>query len=163
MTTNAESNGNLPLTAQLESLLFVAAEPAPLASQANVGASAAFPETGSPRPLAKTPSPDTASASANQARRVGPESEPARASAPLPEGRSRLTFTFETESWVEIREANGEILYSALNPAGSRKEIVGTAPFTMVIGNASGVRLTRNGEPVVLTPRASDVARLTLE
>jgi len=31
MTTNAESNGNLPLTAQLESLLFVAAEPAPLA------------------------------------------------------------------------------------------------------------------------------------
>ncbi len=31
MTMNPESNGNLPLLAQLESLLFVAAEPAPLA------------------------------------------------------------------------------------------------------------------------------------
>lgn len=99
----------------------------------------------------------------NPARLGVPESGAARASAPLPEGRSRLTFTFEVESWVEVREANGEVLYSALNPAGSRKEIVGTAPFTMVIGNASGVRLMRNGEPVVLTPRASDVARLTLE
>jgi segregation and condensation protein B len=31
MSMNPESNGNLPLAAQLESLLFVAAEPAPLA------------------------------------------------------------------------------------------------------------------------------------
>jgi segregation and condensation protein B len=31
MTMNPESNGNLPLAAQLESLLFVAAEPAPMA------------------------------------------------------------------------------------------------------------------------------------
>jgi len=34
MSTNPESNGSLPLSAQLESLLFVAAEPAPLATLA---------------------------------------------------------------------------------------------------------------------------------
>jgi len=36
--------------------------------------------------------------------------------------------------------------------------------LSLVIGNASGVRLSYNGEPVALAPnRTSDVARVTLE
>jgi cytoskeletal protein RodZ len=84
--------------------------------------------------------------------------------APLKPGQSRLTFNFDLESWVEVKDADGEVLYSALNQSGTEKSIVGTAPFSVVIGNASGVRLTYKGEPVTLKPhRSSDVARLTLE
>jgi len=40
----------------------------------------------------------------------------------------------------------------------------GTPPFSLVIGNASHVRLTYNGKPVDLAPHIKvDVARLTIE
>jgi len=86
------------------------------------------------------------------------------AAAPLAPGKSRLTFNFELESWVEVTDGKGAVILSAINPAGSEKVVVGTPPLSLVIGNASGVRLTFNGEPVTLKPhRSSDVARLTLE
>lgn len=95
---------------------------------------------------------------------AGSDRDPELGSGTPPPGRARLTFTFEVESWVEVRDAEGNTILSAINPAGSERRIVGTAPFSIVIGNASGVRLSYNGKPVALAPhRESDVARLTLE
>jgi cytoskeleton protein RodZ len=96
--------------------------------------------------------------------RADAERAPPPASEALPPGSSRLQFTFELESWVEVKDANGDVIFSAINPAGTEKQVVGTPPLSLVIGNASGVRLLYNGEPVALTPhRTSDVARVTLE
>lgn len=89
---------------------------------------------------------------------------PAPAAVAVAPGRARLSFAFELESWVEVKDASGGIVLSAINPAGTEREVVGTPPLSLVIGNASGVRLSYNGEPVALAPnRTSDVARLTLE
>ena len=67
-------------------------------------------------------------------------------------------------SWVEIRQSNGKILLSQLNPAGSRQSVEGMPPFEVVIGNAANVRLKYNETPVDLRPYFKvDVARLTLE
>jgi cytoskeleton protein RodZ len=75
-----------------------------------------------------------------------------------------VEFSCETESWVEIRDASGEVIFSALNAAGTRRVVQGAAPLTVVIGNASGVRLSFNSAPVNLAPYTRvDVARLTLE
>jgi cytoskeleton protein RodZ len=79
-------------------------------------------------------------------------------------GTNRIQLEFDELSWVEIKQANGKILLSQLNPAGSRQSIEGVPPFDVVIGNAASVRLKYNDAPVDLRPYFKvDVARLTLE
>jgi cytoskeleton protein RodZ len=78
------------------------------------------------------------------------------------EGRIRLEF--DSDSWVEIRGRDGQTLMSQLNPAGSRRTVVGQPPLSLVIGNAAAVRLTYNDSPVDLKSYVQiEVARLTLK
>jgi len=79
-------------------------------------------------------------------------------------GTNRIELEFDRISWVEIKQANGKILLSQLNPAGTRQLIEGVPPFDLVIGNAANVRLKYNDTPVDLKPYFKvDVARLALE
>jgi cytoskeleton protein RodZ len=79
-------------------------------------------------------------------------------------GTNRVLLEFDQISWVEIKQANGKILLSQLNPAGSRQLIEGAPPFDVVIGNAAHVRLKYNDTPVDLRPYFKvDVARLVLD
>jgi len=79
-------------------------------------------------------------------------------------GTNRIQLEFDQVSWVEIKQANGKVLLSQLNPAGTKQLIEGLPPFYVVIGNAANVRLKYNDAPVDLRPYFKvDVARLTLE
>jgi len=65
---------------------------------------------------------------------------------------------------VEVKDGEGKTLLSQLNPAGASKEIEGTPPFSVIIGNAANVRVTYRNAPVDLKPYVRvEVARLTLE
>jgi cytoskeleton protein RodZ len=76
----------------------------------------------------------------------------------------RIELLFDRESWVEIKDADGRIVFSQLNPPGSRRNVVGEAPFSIIIGNATGVKLRYNNTDVDLAPfTRTDVARLTLK
>jgi cytoskeleton protein RodZ len=76
----------------------------------------------------------------------------------------RIELLFDRESWVEIKDADGRIVFSQLNPPGSRRNVVGEAPFSIVIGNATGVKLRYNNSDIDLAPfTRTDVARLTLK
>jgi cytoskeleton protein RodZ len=76
----------------------------------------------------------------------------------------RIELDFNRESWVEIRDAEGRIVFSQLNRPGTRREVEGVAPFSIVIGNAHGVKLRYNDSDVDLMPYTrTDVARLTLK
>ena len=71
---------------------------------------------------------------------------------------------FTRESWVEVRDGQGRIIFSRLNPAGTAEAVSGLPPLRLVVGNASGVRLLYNDRPVDLAPHTQvDIARLTLE
>ncbi len=76
-----------------------------------------------------------------------------------------LRLRFRDVSWVEIRQADGTVLLSQNNAAGTEQTIDGVPPYTLVIGNASKVDLEFRGKPVDLAASASrdDVARLRLE
>jgi cytoskeleton protein RodZ len=77
-----------------------------------------------------------------------------------------VRMIFEQESWVEIKDRNGNTVFGQLNPAGSRRIARGEPPLTVVIGNAAGVRLFQGAKNVEvdLGPHTRvDVARLTLE
>lgn len=96
-----------------------------------------------------------AAGTANRARAAAVERIP---------GRPLIRFMFDRESWVEIQDRNGRVIFSRLNPAGTEQMVSGQPPFTLVVGNASGVRLSYNDRPVSLAPHTKvDVAHLTLE
>jgi len=76
---------------------------------------------------------------------------------------ARIRLEFDRESWVEIRDRDGKTLMSQLNPAGSRRVVLGRPPLSLVIGNGAAVRLIYNNNPVDLKPYIQiEVARLTL-
>ena len=89
---------------------------------------------------------------------------PAAAATPAPEGVAHLVFRFEGESWIEVRDAGGSIVYSGVNSAGSSRTVQGKPPFAVVVGNAKQVSLDYRGKPYDLTPHVRvSVARFTLE
>ncbi len=74
----------------------------------------------------------------------------------------RLRFT--RESWVEIRDRDGNRIFSQMNSPGTEQVISGAPPLHLVVGNANGVQLIHKELPVNLGPYTKiDVARLTLE
>jgi cytoskeleton protein RodZ len=109
----------------------------------------------------------------------GPPVEPAQASpsspipaatAPTPAAGTAvsgpeqpITIAFRDFSWTEIRDRDGRLLLSGMNPGGTAQSVSGTPPFDIVIGNAADVRLTYKGRPVDLAPHTrQNVARLKL-
>ncbi len=97
------------------------------------------------------------------------EAPPAQAPAPASEvtadtGGQLLSFAFDEDAWVEVKDKNGTVVFHQLNPKGSQQSVRGTPPFSLTVGNAAHVRLSYNGKPVDLVPHTKvDVARLILE
>lgn len=93
-----------------------------------------------------------------------PEADTAAAvSGPAP-GEQVVRLRFARESWVEIRDRNGRKIFSQLNAPGSEQVVSGLPPLSLIVGNANGVQLIHNQQPVNLGPHTKvDVARLTLE
>jgi len=78
-------------------------------------------------------------------------------------GDQRLRMDFSADSWVEIRNSGGRVLYSNLNKAGTVLELVGEGPFRILLGYAPGVTLAFEGEQVALAPHTrNNVATLVL-
>lgn len=70
----------------------------------------------------------------------------------LSTGQSELQVSVSADSWVEISDATGHDLEMDLLRAGSTKSYQGTAPFKLVFGRASAVKLSMDGKPVDLAP-----------
>ena len=82
---------------------------------------------------------------------------------PRPAGVHRIVLRCEEEAWLEVTDALGRQLLSSLNPAGAERVVQGRPPFSLVIGNASHVRISYNERPVDLQPHTKvEVARFTL-
>jgi cytoskeleton protein RodZ len=86
------------------------------------------------------------------------------AAAPATGGVHRIVLRVETdEAWLEVTDASGRQLVSSLNRAGSERVVQGRGPFSLVIGNASHVRVLHNDREVDLKPHTRvEVARFTL-
>ncbi len=82
--------------------------------------------------------------------------------APLPAGEGRLQISVSADSWVEISDAGGRELEMDLLRGGSQKNYQGKAPFRILIGRASAVKLSLNGEMVDMVPFThDDVVQMT--
>ncbi len=77
---------------------------------------------------------------------------------------STLKFVFKGQSWVEVRDSKGKLLFSRLNSPGSDAEVQGKPPFNVVVGNAPEVQLYYNDHEFDLEPHTKvAVARFTVE
>jgi len=143
---------------------------APLAQiQPDAGTQAPQPEGAvpDPAPAAMVAEPER-QAAAGMSDAATPS--PAESGAADKQGQSskkvehELHLVFPKQSWVEIRDRNGNMLLSRINPPGSEQRVNGLPPFSLIIGNAHSVRLTHNDNPVNLAQHATDdVARFTLK
>ncbi|TAN77780.1 MAG: DUF4115 domain-containing protein, partial [Gallionella sp.] len=110
-------------------------------------------------PASRVPEAVVAASSAPQTQPAKPAAQPGTAPQ-----LAALHLVFDEASWVEIKDKNGKLLPSQINPRGSELRLNGQAPFSLVIGHAAGVRLYYREKQVDLKPYTGvDVARLTLE
>lgn len=78
-------------------------------------------------------------------------------------GLHRLTISTSADTWVEILDGAGTQLELDLIRAGSERAYSGPRPFRVMVGRASAVVMTIDGEAVDLGPHTrGNVARLTL-
>lgn len=129
-----------------------AAEPATPAASAALAASEAEEGTAA-QPAVETvfavPPPEAAASDA-----------PA-AEAAAPAGLVQLRTT--DASWIDVRDAGGQVLLSRTVQPGESVGLDGTLPLRLVVGNAAATELGFRGQPVDLAPHTRDnVARLEL-
>src|SRR5690349_1276997 len=147
--------------------------PPPQPTQPPADASPAPPVAGQPAP-AQTPAAAAPALPAETS--AVPAATPAPAPPAEPEqkphtlvsgaGPAQVQLSFEGESWVEVRDGSGSTIFSRLNAAGTQRIVRGTPPLSLVVGNASSVRVRYHDKPVDLQPHTNinaDVARITLE
>lgn len=152
-------------------------QPAPAALPVVAAASAPEPAVPAPTPapeLAALP-PSTApvtadapaSAPAGDPVFVPPPAPPAASApgpTPAPAQNTLVQVRAEAASWVEVRDARGEVLLSRTVLAGESVGIDGALPIRMTIGNAPATRVSFRGKPVDLAASTRDtVARIELQ
>lgn len=146
---SAPAAASAPVSGTLVTVVEPAAPAASAASVADV-----------PPPAAQT------AASAPQAAGETVFSAPApEAAASAAEGNASGPVQLRTTepSWVDVRDANGQVLLSRTVLPGESVGLDGALPIRLVIGNAAATRLGFRGRPVDLASRTRDnVARVEL-
>lgn len=75
-----------------------------------------------------------------------------------------LTMRAVAESWVEVRDAKGQVLLSRTLAAGEAAGLDGPLPLHVTVGNAEATQIVFRGQPVALSESTRDnVARLELK
>jgi cytoskeleton protein RodZ len=109
--------------------------------------------TALPNPLAASTAPAAAPST---------EPAPAKGDGAVP-AEQPLVLSFRDTSWTEVRDRDGRVLLSGMNPGGTVQTLSGVPPLELVIGNAADVELSYRGQPFDLAPHTrQNVARLTL-
>ena len=121
-----------------------------------------------PEPPASQPAPapePVAAAPAPVAINAAPVAAPAplpSSSAPTAAGLVQLRSS--AASWVEARDARGQVLLFRTVQAGESVGLDGALPIRLTIGNAAATQVALRGKPVDLASRTRDnVARVELQ
>ncbi len=74
-----------------------------------------------------------------------------------------LRLEFADECWLEVSDANGDVLVTELERAGASLNLKGQAPFNVKLGNAPSAKIYLNGQSVdVPATRGTNVATLKI-
>nr|WP_248280449.1 RodZ domain-containing protein [Aromatoleum aromaticum] len=139
----------------------------PSAAEPDVAPQLSSPAAVTPDGVAANDVPPQAPAAAPLAEAAPASIAEDRATTTVPAGLpgvEHLVFRFAGESWVEVRDATGKVIFSGLNAAGSTRTVQGQPPFGLVVGNAQKVTTEFRGQPLDLVPHIRvGVAKLTVK
>ncbi len=115
-------------------------------------------------------SAEAASSVANQTQVAETAPETASQILPAPQAErlpgqtlDELRLEFQDECWLEVSDANGDVLVTELERAGASLNLKGQAPFSVKLGNAPGAKIYLNGQPIeVPATRGTNVATLKI-
>ncbi|WP_028204137.1 RodZ domain-containing protein [Paraburkholderia nodosa] len=139
-----------------------AVQPAPQATQ---------PAPQAAKPAAASAAPAAAAANAASAARAQAASAPAAAAAQTAaadNGADTSTFAIRVtqDTWVSVRQKDGKEVFSGMIHGSDAREITGTEPLKVTVGNKAGIEsMTIDGQPVDTSKYASargNVARFVL-
>ena len=75
----------------------------------------------------------------------------------------RVKLLFTGNSWVSVKDKNGNTVYEKNAKAGGEEYVEGVPPLKFHIGNVSATQIVFNGETVDLSPNTyNNMARVTL-
>ncbi|MEW8029760.1 MAG: RodZ domain-containing protein [Candidatus Thiodiazotropha sp.] len=96
---------------------------------------------------------------------TAPSQETEPAEEVTPSLSKKVVFLFSESCWTEVRDRDGKLrIFGELGAGKSRTLDSQLGPFSVLLGNASGVELTIDGEPFDLKPFIrGKVARFTLD
>ena len=169
---NAGATQSIAVPQPAPSAPAVSLAPVAVPATADAATQSAAPEAPAIAAMVIGAGPGSSAPPATPPRAVGPpavagakgaESARVPALAP-PAGGAALGFTFSGESWVEVVDGSGKKLLSRHFKAGDAEEVLGQAPFSVVIGNAKSTRMAFNGREFNLEPHTrAAVARVTVK
>ena len=58
-----------------------------------------------------------------------------------------LKLKAKQDSWVQVKDAAGNVVFEKTIKAGSEQDVIATPPLKVVVGNAGGLELLLRGEP----------------
>jgi cytoskeleton protein RodZ len=79
-------------------------------------------------------------------------------------GNDVLRISFIGESWIEVNDSESQQIYRDLREAGDVLEIIGSAPFNILLGDAPFTSMSLNGDEIDLSAdiRIDNSARLNV-
>ncbi len=120
---------------------------APAASPATDTGAAAVPSTSTAPTSSTAPAAEIASAAPGAA----PDDTP-------------IVFVFRGTSWIEVKDARGNVLLSTMGYPGATHAVGGILPFDVILGNAEAVQVSLRGAPFDTAPYAKqNVAKFTVK
>ncbi|WP_428424204.1 helix-turn-helix domain-containing protein [Methylibium sp.] len=148
-----------------------ASAPAVAASDPGPGHTVSYEQ---PTPTVMAPPVEPGASAAEQAATApsAPASAVVDTESPTPAGTAAsataagglLTMRAAGESWVEVRDAKGQVLLSRTLAPGEAAGLDGELPLRVTVGNAEATQLVFRGQPVTLGASTRDnVARLELK
>jgi cytoskeleton protein RodZ len=80
------------------------------------------------------------------------------------EAPDQLVFSFDKDSWLDVRDGQGRRLAYEMGRRGTQRTITGQAPFQVFLGNWSGVTIAYGGETfsVPASARQGNTARFSI-
>ncbi|MED5360660.1 MAG: RodZ domain-containing protein, partial [Pseudomonadota bacterium] len=76
-----------------------------------------------------------------------------------PDGGSRVVIRAAEDSWVEVRDGEGELLLTRVLREGDRYHVPNRASLTLVTGNAGALKFSVDGDEVADIGRPGTVRR----
>ena len=79
-------------------------------------------------------------------------------------GNDVLRISFIGESWIEVNDSESQQIYRDIREAGDVLEIIGSAPFNILLGDAPFINMSLNGDEIDLSAdiRIDNSARVTV-